>query len=538
MAAYTDSQIEDMAKQIADAGHGSDKVEAFIALARSQQQKEDNERMGIKPPPVDNTASPLYTLKQAAEVTGGGLRDIGMEAGAAATGHAIGAMTGVAAPIAMPILGGLGGAGAEGIRQVREGEFPQWGKMAESFIVNAPPGGELLKPVKRALTPLAEDAAKFIAANFLGKTAQTAIDEGRAPNALEQFLSVASGTVGAKIKQVAGKGAAAQEASERMVNDAVTNQNVKDWQAVGGKVDPTLTYRESGINQAMTELSGGATNVQRKANEYNQRVINKLAREDIQFPKDNKLDAIHVTDHIRELSKPMEEIKSISPSVGPKFADILENIQDTRAEARAKWMQYKSPTNEKAGTPSLRKEAQALDTRVDGLERSLETLLTNAGFPELTKEYKAARRLVSKAMVVRDSLVEGNVSAPFIASVRDKNRRNLDGGLELIARSHDTMPKVMREISDVQAPSAIGFQSAVSASGAGALAFMGAGGAGSGLPGQIAAGTAAALMTPKVSRAAMMSPLYQRVMSAPRYGVEDPAFAANLARFAGQAALR
>lgn len=534
MPAYSDAQIEDMAKQIADAGHSPEKVEAFIALARAHQQKEDNERMGVQPEPAANTPSPLVRLKQAAEITGGGLRDIGLEAGAAATGHALGAMTGPAAPVMMPVLGGLGGAGAEAVRQIREGEFPQLGKMAQSFIVNAPPGGELIKPVGRAVAPIAEDAFKYIAANFLGKAAQTQIDEGRAPNAIEQFLAVASGATGAKVKQLAGKGAAAEEATKRMVNDAVTNQNVKDWQAAGGKVDPTLTYRESGLNQAMTEISGGASNVQREANRINQPIINNIARQDIQYPANKPLDSIHLSDHIRELSKPMEEIRAM----GTKYGDLLDNIADTRAEARAKWLQYKSPTNEKAGTPALRKEAQSLESKAASLEDSLETMLSGSTSPELLKEYKAARRLVSKAKVVQDSLVEGNVSAPFIAAVRDRNRRNLDGGLELIARAHDTMPKVMREISDVQAPSAIGFQSAVSASGAGALAFLGAGQAGAGLPGQIAAGTAGALMTPKLARAAMMSPLYQRVMSAPRYGVEDPSFSANLARFASQAALR
>jgi hypothetical protein len=74
-----------------------------------------------------------------------------------------------------------------------------------------------------------------------------------------------------------------QEQAKRMADDAVTNTNSREWIARGGKIDPTLTYRDSALNRGLSETAGGSIEIQRAANEVNQRVVNQLAREDMRL---------------------------------------------------------------------------------------------------------------------------------------------------------------------------------------------------------------------------------------------------------------
>jgi hypothetical protein len=115
---------------------------------------------------------------------------------------------------------------------------------------------------------------------------------------------------------------------------------------------------------------------------------------------------------------------------------------------------------------------------------------------------------------------------------REVQKRIMSGNADLIARMYGSMPKVMRDIRDVQ-PVSENIPLMLRRS-LGALAGAGTVASQAGIsPSLMAMGGLAGSMAPTGARNVMMSPLYQRTMAAPRYGPEDPAMAASLARFAG-----
>jgi len=97
---------------------------------------------------------------------------------------------------------------------------------------------------------------------------------------------------------------------------------------------------------------------------------------------------------------------------------------------------------------------------------------------------------------------------------------------------YGTMPKVMRDIRDVQTTtSTVPEMIARTVTPAATLAT---GGYLSGASPMVTAGMGVAgAGVPMAAQRIMRNPLYQRLMATPRYGPEDPAFAASLARFAG-----
>lgn len=542
--AYTENDIQRMAKEIASAGAPQDEVERFISLARQENQQAEMQTKDLPVGAEQVKANALALadgaepsagegLMQGLKATGSMVRAAGLPAAGGATGAAIGAMGGpMFAPVTIPAGSAIGSAIGDIIAQRQEGGDYSLGRTlgqaalgAFTPVKAATTALRFLPQLESSMVPLHAQAAKYAMQGMGAKTLETMVDRGEAPSAGELAVAAAGGAAGAKLERMA-QAAPNAKAVERMVNDAVTNQNVKDWLAKGGKIDPTLTYRESFLNRGLSKVAGGSNEVQRAANEVNQQVANKLAREDIRLAGNVPLDDLHLADHIIKLSAPLREIEGISPS----FKGMVESHRAAREEARAAWTAYKSAAERGAPDSELRKAAQQLTATADKAADDIANALKAEKRTDLLDEYNVSRRLLAKTYQVRDANLEGNVSAEILSMMRDAQKRNMDGNLELIARFRDTMPKVMRNVQDIQPVGDVGFSPLASGAGRAATGYFGSQAMGASPMTAAAVAGAAGIASPAAARGMMMNPFYQRVMAAPRYGVEDPSFQQNLMR--------
>lgn len=513
---YTEQQLEDMTRQIVEK-HGQDAGRQFLEYARQQQAQADQQGR------VSDEL--MDTMKEAGKNVAKGV----IEGTAAATGQALAARLSPKQllPITVPAAGAAFGGAANVINQLYGNEPYKLGETLQTMGVSAVPGVEMVGNVARSFS---QAAPTQILGSVVGKTAQTLYDEKRLPTAGELGVAVGSAMLGTKMGQMAGTGRKSAEEAVRMTNNLVRDQNLKEMVARKLKVDPGLAAKDSEMASAMNATAGGQTSVQRMLVAENQPIINQIAREDIGFPQTGvPLDDIHLADHINKLKTAEREILNIRP----EYKTVLERFQDARDDAAKLWADYSNPDIAGARSP-LKKEAQLMDRKVERYANLLEQMLVNDGRDDLLSEFVKNRRLISKTMIVKNNLVAGDVDAAGIAAVRDKGVRSLDGGLEFIARSFDTMPQVMRLSPETQAAAATPVVPA-------AIAALAAGGGSmaKGLsPNQTMGAAAAAALSPYIARAAIKSGPVQSFVTSPRYNLNDPGFQANLARFATQGVLR
>jgi hypothetical protein len=278
----------------------------------------------------------------------------------------------------------------------------------------------------------------------------------------------------------------------------------------------------------------------------NQTRTNIDSRSDIGLPKTRyngstgqfeplPLNDLVLSDHIYKLSEPHRQIRSL----GNEPAAMLDNIQNLRAEKNKLWFEYRNPNNPNSLTPELKNRALEAGNQVEKAESALEDYLAKAKLSDLLNDYRTSRRLISKTEVVKNALVGGDVDASLISAQRDKGLRTLDGKLEMIADFYDTMPQVMMHRPSIKGLGPVSFTPSNVMLPAAAATVAGFGGSGSGL-GPVATGLAAfgaGAAAPALARRAMLSPFYQRLSQAPSYGEQNPAFMANVLRFAGQSGL-
>lgn len=553
----TDEQIRGKALELANAGVGQKDIEAWIDLARQERNAvvAKESKLATTTPPIElpnptaasslsqsypapassaeQTAADIAALKGVGASTAENvLRGAAITAGQAAGLRAPGMLKAVAVP-----LGGAASAmAADYALQQASGQPYRIGQtIGEGMVGTLPMIGTSPTAMATARTIprmleffMSPQGFRTLSTIYGSKAAQTMIDERRVPTTGEVTAAIAGTAVMGATKEMP-QTSKQKAAVERMVNDAETNTNAREWIAKGGKIDPTLTYRDSAINRGLSEISGGSIEVQRVANEANQRLVNKLAREDLGIQ--TGLSPIAIQDRITKLSASQRDIAGL----GGSFATKLDEVRMAREEARDAWNSYKNAAASGKPSTEARNEAKKLTQDAVAAEDSLHTMLINAGHKDLAKQYVRDRADLATAYAYKDALIEGNVSPGIISDYKRVQGRHLTGNLDLIARVHDSMPKVMRDITAVQ-PVTQNLQLALARLGGGAASAT----AGMLQGGDIKTGAVAGAIgafSPEMARGTMMSPFYQRLMAAPRYGTQDPAFMASIARFAGMNAL-
>lgn len=552
---FTDEQIRSKALELATAGVGQKDIEAWIDLARQERNVVAARESRLAPVPSapsipsptsamspsqsyptpapetpEQTAANVQALKSMA-ASGG---EMAVRGAAITAGQSAGLRApGITKVAAVPAMGAIAGGLTDIALQRASGQPYKLGQTLEQTLIGtipgvgvSPQGMTAASMVPRALEFfLSPQGFRTLSTIYGAKAAQTMIDESRAPSAGEVAGAVvATGVAGVtkEVPQTAKQRAAAQ----RMVNDAETNTNVREWLSRGGKIDPTLSYRDSALNRGLSEVSGGSVEVQRAANEVNSRVWNQMAREDMGLTNVG-LSPIAIQDRITRLSGSARDIAAL----GETFASKLDAVRMAREEASDAWKAYKSAAMVGKPSTEARNEAKKLTEIAKKTEDSLESMLREAGHKDLVAQYVRDRADLATAYAYKDALIEGNISPKIISDYKSVQGRHLTGNLDLIARMFDTMPKVMRDITEVQ-PVSQNLQLGLTRLAGGAV------GAAGGLMqgGDVKAGAVAGMVgafSPEMARGTMMSPLYQRLMRAPRYATEDPAFMESVARFAG-----
>jgi len=532
-----EDDIESKALELAKAGVAQSDIEAWIDVARKER---DSLAPKVASQPEPSTSDQLKADVGYLGKTGG---EMAARGGAIAAGQAAGLrLPGAMKAIGVPAGGAISAAMTDVALQRMSGKPYSLGQTLEEAAIGTLPGISAT-PAGMATARSAIQAAPKVLEYFAspqgfrtlgtlmaGKTAKTMTEEGRVPTMGETALVVGGAAIAGKTS-VAPPTKGQIEQAKRAVDDAVTNTNVKEWLSKGGKIDPTLSYRDSAVNRGVSTVAGPSS-VQREANAENARVVNRLAREEMGFPETQSLAPINFTDLIVKKSQSLRDIESLpTPATGGSFKDQVNTVRKAREEASNAWKSYTASAAKGKSDTVAREEAKKLTAAATAEETALENMLIKAGEKDLANQWKSDRRTLAKIYGYRDALIEGNISPGIISDQKSIQRRYVDGNFDLIARFHDTMPKVMRDITDVQVveqniPQMLQRGAAATAAITGA-AQLGAGPLATAGIGMLGAAS------PEIARKIAMNPFYQRVMAAPRYGAEDPAFASSLARFAG-----
>lgn len=532
-----EDDIESKALELAKAGVAQSDIEAWIDVARKER---DSLAPKVATQPEPSTSEQLKANVGYLGKTGG---EMAARGAAIAAGQGMGLrLPGAMKAVGVPVGGAISAAMTDVALQRMSGKPYSLGQTLEEAAIGTLPGISAT-PAGMATARSAIQAAPKVLEYFAspqgfrtlgtlmaGKTAKTMTEEGRVPTMGETALVVGGAAVAGKTS-VTPPTKGQIEQAKRAVDDAVTNTNVKEWLSKGGKIDPTLSYRDSAVNRGVSTVAGPSS-VQREANAANARVVNRLAREEMGFPETQSLAPINFTDLIVKKSQSLRDIESLpTPTAGGSFKDQVNTVRKAREEASNAWKSYTASAAKGKPDTVAREEAKKLTAAATAEETALENMLIKAGEKDLANQWKSDRRTLAKIYGYRDALIEGNISPGIISDQKSIQRRYVDGNFDLIARFHDTMPKVMRDITDVQVveqniPQMLQRGAAATAAITGA-AQLGAGPLATAGIGMLGAAS------PEIARKIAMNPFYQRVMAAPRYGAEDPAFASSLARFAG-----
>jgi hypothetical protein len=538
----SEDEIRSKALDLALAGVQQKDIEVWIQTARQERDALSKQPVGAETQPapaVSQSEADIQALKQYG-MTGA---EMGLRGGAIAAGQAAGLRApGITRAAAVPLAGAVSAGLTDVAIQKAKGEPYSLGQTVQEaaigtlpFIGVTPAGQAGARSVMQAVRNIAPQALEYftqpqgfrtLSTLYGAAAAKSGMEEGRIPNVGETVGAVTGTALAGVSKRVPQTSKQAAQAT-RMVDDAVTNTNAREWIAKGGKIDPTLSYRDSAVNRGLSEVSGGSIEVQRAANEVNQRVVNQLAREDLGLIG-APLTPLHIQDKITQRSASAREIQGL----GANFAEQIDAVRVAREAARDAWTNYKNEAARGKASTEARQAAQSLTRAAAAQEDTLETMLQSAGHTDLMKEYARDRTFLAKAYAYRDALSEGNISPKILSDHRKVQQRQSTGNLDLIARVHDSFDKVMRDITEVQPVSQniplMLRRTLGAAAGAGTVLKT------TGFePTLMAAGAVAGAAAPSAAQKLMMSPFYQRTMSAPRYGPEDPAFMASVARFAG-----
>lgn len=542
---FSESEIEDKARQLAEAGIGQKDIETWIDLARRERDMAAGDAAPEQPaapvPPLAPTTGAqlgtdaAYLAKMGGEM---GIRASAITAGQAAGLRAPGPLKALAVPAGGAISAGLTDIA---IQKAKGGPY-SFGQTAEEAILGTIPGVGTYPPLMstaRTALQVAPKVLEYFATPqgfrtlttlYAAKTAKTGIEEGRLPTAGEAAQTVAAGALAGKTS-VAAPTSKQVDQARRMSEDAVTNTNVRQWIERGGAVDASLSHRESALNRGMAAAAGTPA-VQRDANIVNNRIVQRLGKEQMGFPETQALAPINFTDLISKNSASLREIESLpATGAGPSFADAVRDLRLAREESKRAWDTYRSAAQRGNVNTEAREEAQRLTQVAATAEQNLEQMLRSRNRGDLADDWRRDRSKLATIYAYRDSLIEGSFSPAIIYDHYTAHNRQLTGNLNLIARMYGTMPKVMRDIRDVQTTtSTVPEMLARTVTPAMTLAT---GGYLSGASPMVTAGMGAAgAATPMAAQRIMRSPLYQRLMATPRYSAEDPAMLASLARFA------
>lgn len=422
-------------------------VEAMIADgAQPEQRPEPKPATGQTPSPVMAAAMSVPGMASLPGVSSpdrgaaGSAVDMALEGGLPAAGQALGAMTGPAAPVAVPALGFVGGAGGNALAQTRRmavGEQNRFlpGQMLASGVAGSVPGASLFKAGAREV---AKQGARFGAANLAAKATETAVDERRLPTGAEAGLAAGAGALGAPL----AKFAAPAPQDVKAIENAVLKETVREVRAAGYPVDP-LRLKPSWATKKLASIAGKAATSQEVALRA-QEVTTALARKELGMQAEAPLTRETLRIARQQAAEPYRQIASLSPQAGKD----VEALNLARSEARGYWKSHGA-----TGDYEQLKKARAADAEAQRLEGKIGDHAVAARDPGLVYELDAARTKIAKIHDVEDALElgDGNIAANVVLRAWDSGKK-VSGNLKTIAKFASAFPMDARQASRVPTP--------------------------------------------------------------------------------------
>ncbi len=297
--------------------------------------------------------------------------------------------------------------------------------------------------------------------------------------------------------------------------NAVRDRTFADARQAGYTFPATET-NPSVLNNVLESFAGKAA-IKQEAALRNQRTTNRLAGEELGFPRGTALTEGNLERFRDNVAQPYRDVAALptmptQPRVGQLGqqlptppnqppAQALHDLRVARNESTANWREYN-----RQGTVAAQDRARAADNRAAALETYLEQTAAAAGRPDLVDAMRQARTQIAKSHDIERALNVGNaeVSAPDIGRALDRGAP-MTGNLELIGRTQQNARKFMGEGSGTPTPG-VSHADVYGATGLGAL------GAAAGGPAGMLAGGIPLLRGPM--RSALLSEPYQRLTQA------------------------
>lgn len=420
----------------------------------------------------------------------GSMADLGLKAGGPALGQAIGGATGPLAPVAVPVLGAIGGAGGDALAQWRamaNGDQPggfRWGELAASAGMGVIPGGF----AARGGTTLAKQAVQGAATNLTGKYVETAIDEGRIPTPGEALGSAAFGGVGGAVaSQLGGAKQLAQLSPEEalLIGRTRAYRDLRPFKIV---VPPS----DLGKGSDMIGGIGGAAPTRYTAIAMNQPGWQAATRQDLPgLPGVGPIFPEQYQAYRKTLAAPYQKIAAISeraqaqlenlraagprPIDGPStaaFGDYNKSIKnltdplmiqaaaDIKALPGARIAAHQAMVDMKNQVQGATYDKwQGLKGAADDLEDKIQQAAVSAGNKDLARQLKQSRRLISKSYLAQAATNPDNglVSPKAFGDVSwEAGTRGLasplDGNFKKMGAFYNNFDRLGKEVTSVPAP--------------------------------------------------------------------------------------
>lgn len=501
----------------------------------------------------------------------GAVTDIALQGGGGVAGQEIGAMAGPYAPVAIPILGAIGGGGGNYLAQKRRimaGEQTDIrpGELIGAAITGAIPGGNL---ARTGVGAIRNEALKQGGGGLAAETVRSAVDEGRLPEvkdaawaailpalggSVAEFTQQANPEIQAARRAAQGKVAAksdvlAKGQAEGMavvpssVNPSLAN---KFWETLGGK--EALTNQAIHVNNEVADniarrvldptnpdlpLTSAVTEaVRKRAYNVGYLPITTLGniQTDTQFLND--LNAITATRSGAARSFPAavnndvaDMVKSLG--VGQFEADdavkMVQILRDQAGESFAK--------GEKEMGVAQRQASKAIESQIERHLSSQGTPSANA----MLNDLRDARKLMAQSHEIEDAIREGGDSiVPSKLGTRFQNGAPLSDGLETVGGFANNFPSVTKEAARTSEPKSSAAGRLMQGGALGAIA-----GATTHSPEAAALAGAAGLLIPSIRslvRDMILSKSYQSMMTKIPIHVEtNPDMGALIIRQGAQA---
>jgi hypothetical protein len=407
------------------------------------------------------------------------VKNMGLEAGGAAGGQALGVGTGPLAPVAVPALGAVGGfLGNVAGQLTTPGKDFSWGEAGGAFVAGSVPGASLAKAGGKVLV---KEGLKAAATNYGAKATETLIDRGELPSAGEAMMATGAGAVAPVIGKVSGKAMGSPETAINRGVQADIYDSIAEMQKLGvkdgrGRVIKSVVVDPGSVHDktpSAAKLFAGRAALNQEASVMNADAINAAAREAIGLSAEARpLSRETIKAVINEAYEPYSKIQAIQKQAKAQLA-TLEKQALTEASGHGAQLQMDSPEFHRMADP-LRVQAaadvdqlklsrinahremekihaQAPDASYDkfraykdeaeAISDAIEKAAELSGDKDLLKRLKASRvRIASSYNLMNAVSLNGIVDARKLASQMEHGAP-LSGNLQKLARFADAVSK-------------------------------------------------------------------------------------------------